>query len=157
MSAQLRLLLVIGASAAIALLLVAGLGRGSTAQLLDPDGPVKELALRDAAAAAQLNEDQVWQDYSPCWQAANPKDAWIRSRYAGQEVKAVAAPADAQYAVVAVQADGIYRRVEVRVTASGYQPLDYEIDERQWEGQWVKVDSGALGHLIHDHCQGAGR
>ena len=62
MSAQLRLLLVIGASAAIALLLVAGLGRGSTAQLLDPDGPVKELALRDAKAAAQLNENQVWQD-----------------------------------------------------------------------------------------------
>ena len=56
-----------------------------------------------------------------------------------------------------MQADGIYRRVEVRVAASGYQPLDYEIDERQWEGQWVKVDSGALGHLIHDHCQGAER
>src|SRR5262249_17450952 len=83
MSAQLRLLLVIGASAAIALLLVAGLGRGSTAQLLDPDGPVKELALRDAAAAAQLNEDQVWQGYSPCRQARDPKDAWVRARDSG--------------------------------------------------------------------------
>jgi len=157
MSAQLRLLLVIGASAVIALLLLAGLGRGSTAQLLDPDGPVKELALRDAKAAAQLDENQVWQHYSPCWQAANPKDAWIRARYAGQEVRAVAAPADAQYAVVGVQADGIYRRVEVRVSASGYQPLDYEIDERQWQGQWVKVDSGPIGHSIHDDCPGAGR
>ena len=157
MSAQLRLLLVIAAGAVIAVFLLAGFRGASTAQLLDPDGPVKALALRDAKAAAQLNESQVWQDYSPCWQAANPKDAWVRARYAGQEVRAVAAPADAQYAVVDVQADGIYRRVEVRVTASGYQPLDYEIDERQWQGQWVKVDSGPIGHSIHDDCPGAGR
>ena len=141
----------------IALFLLACFGGGSTAQPVDPDGPVKALALQDAKAAAQLNQSQVWQDYSPCWQAANPKDAWIRARYVGQEVRPVAAPADAQYAVVAVRADGIYRRVEVRVTASGYQPLDYEIDLRQWEGRWVKVDSGPLGHVIHDDCPGAGR
>ena len=157
MSGQLRLLSVMGAAAGIAPFLLACFGEGSTVPLVDPDGPVKALALRDAKAAAQLNESQVWQDYSPCWQAANPKDAWIRARYVGHEVRPVAAPADAQYAVVAVQADGIYRRVEVRVTASGYQPLDYEIDVRQWEGQWVKVDSGALGHIIHDDCPGARR
>ena len=157
MSSQLRLLLVMGTAAVIAPFLLACFGEGPTVALVDPDGPVKSLALRDAKAAAQLNHSQVWQDYSPCWQAANPKDAWIRARYVGQEVKAVAAPADAQYAVVAVQADGIYRRVEVRVTASGFQPLDYEIDVRQWEGQWVKVDSGALGHIIHDDCPGARR
>lgn len=157
MSTQLRLPLVMTAFTVIALFLLACIGEDSTVALVDPDGPVKALALRDAKAAAQLNHSQVWQDYSPCWQAANPKDDWIRARYVGQEVKAVAAPADAQYAVVAVQADGIYRRVEVRVTASGYQPLDYEIDVRQWEGRWVKVDSGALGHVIHDDCPGAGR
>ena len=152
-----RMLLVIGAGAVIAVFLLAGFGGCSTTQLLDPDGPVKALALQDAKAAAQLNQSQVWQDYSPCWQAANPRDAWIRARYAGHEVQPVAAPAGTEYAVVAVQADGIYRRVEVRVTSSGYEPLDYEIDVRQWEGQWVKVDSGPLGHIIHDDCPGAGR
>lgn len=157
MSSLLRLLLVMGVAAVIAPFLLACYGEDSTVPLVDPDGPVKALALRDAKAAAQLNHSQVWQDYSPCWQEANPKDAWIRARHIGQEVRPVPAPADAQYAVVAVQADSIYRRVEVRVTAIGYQPLDYEIDVRQWEGRWVKVDSGALGHVIHDDCLGARR
>ena len=155
MSSQLPRPLVICCGALIALWLLAGCT--GDPELPDPDGPIRALALRDARAAAQLNESQVWQDYSPCFQAANPRDVWLRERYVGQEVKPLAAPADAQYAVVAVQADGIYRRVEVRVSAVGFRPLDYEIDEREWNGQWVKVDSGALGHLIHDDCSGAGR
>ena len=155
MSPPVRPVLVISGGALIAFCLLAGCV--GDPQLPDPDGPIKVLALRDARAAAQLNEIQVWQDYSPCFQAANPKDAWLRDRYVGQEVKPLAAPADAEYAVVAVRADGIYRRVEVRVSAIGFQPLDYEIDEREWNGQWVKVDSGGLGHLIHDDCPGAGR
>ena len=155
MSSQLQPRLVIcGGAVTVFWLLAACVG---DPQLPDPDGGIRALALRDARAAAQLNESQVWQDYSPCFQAANPKDAWLRERYVGQEVKPLAAPADARYAVVAVQADGIYRRVEVRISAVGFQPLDYEIDEREWDGQWVKVDSGALGHLIHDDCSGAGR
>ena len=148
-----RLPFAIGVCAVGALALMAGCV-GDT-RLPDPDGAIRALALRDARAAAQLNETQVWQDYSPCFQAANPKNAWLRARYVGQEVKPLAAPADAQYAVVAVKPDGIYRRVEVRVSAIGFPPLDYEIDEREWDGQWVKVDSGALGHLIHDDCPGA--
>ena len=153
MSPGIRLPLAIGGGAVSALVLMAGCV--GDPQLLDPDGAIRALALRDAKAAAQLNETQVWQDYSPCFQAANPKNAWLRDRYVGQEIKPLAAPADAQYAVVAVKPDGIYRRVEVRVSAIGFPPLDYEIDEREWDGQWVKVDSGALGHLIHDDCPGA--
>jgi hypothetical protein len=49
-----------------------------------------------------------------------------------------------------------YRRVEVRVQASGLPQLDYEIDERMYGGRWVVVDQGALGHPTADDCQRGG-
>ena len=134
-----------------ALLVVAGAGL-VLAQLLDPDRPVRELALRDARAAAGLDYAQVWRDYSPCYRRLHPEAAFVAEQGHTGGVPTYRAPADTSYTVVAVQADGIYRRAEVRVQAPGFPPLDYEIDERVYGGQWVVVDRGGLGHPISDDC-----
>jgi hypothetical protein len=122
-------------------------------QLLDPDRPARELALSDARAAAQLDWPQVWRDHSPCWQANHPEDQWLRDQEV-QPVEPIKVPADTTYTVVALQADGIYRRIEVRVVPPGLQQLDYEIDLRTYQGRWVVVDIGDLGHHIGDDCAG---
>jgi hypothetical protein len=122
-------------------------------QLLDPDRPARELALRDARAGAQLDYRQVWQDHSPCWQANHPEGQWLLD----QEVPPVERerlPAHTTYSVVGVRSDGVYRRVEVRVVPPGLQQLDYEIDVRPYQGRWVVVDIGDLGHHIGDDCAG---
>jgi hypothetical protein len=121
-------------------------------QILDPDRPVRELALRDARAGAELDFAQVWRDYSPCFQRRNPRADYIAAQSQPDQVQHYRAPADTRYSVVAVTADGIYRRVEVRVEAPGFPPLDYELDVRMYGGRWVLVDRGGLGHPIRDDC-----
>jgi hypothetical protein len=146
-----RPLLVGGAILALGLLVVLV---WLASQLLDPDRPARELALRDARAGAELDWPQVWEDHSPCWQADNPEAEWLRRQTAVRPVQPIKVPADTTYTVVAVQADGIYRRVEVRVVPPGLQQLDYEIDVRPYQGRWVVVDIGDLGHQIGDDCAG---
>jgi hypothetical protein len=126
------------------------------AQVLDPDRPVRDLALRDARAAAELDHAGVWGDYSPCFQRLHPEPAFVAEQRQTGGVPTYPAPADTSYSVVAVRADGPYRRVEVRVEATGFRPLDYEIDERMYGGRWVVVDHGGLGHPISDDCQRGG-
>ena len=127
------------------------------AQLLDPDRPVRELALRDARAAAEMDDAQVWRDGSPCFQRRNPEVDFIAEQNRPGGVRRYRAPADTRYEVVAVRPDGSYRRVEVRVEPPGFPMLDYEIDVRMYGGGWVVVDRGDLGHVIGDDCvQGGG-
>ena len=123
------------------------------ARLLDPDRPVRDLALRDARAAAELDVTQVWRDYSPCFQRLHPEAEFVAEQGQTDGVPRYQAPKDTSYAVVAVTPDGPYRRVEVRVLATGLPRLDYEIDERMYGGRWVVVDRGAIGHPIGDDCQ----
>jgi hypothetical protein len=125
--------------------------------LLDPDRPARELALRDARAAAEMNDAQVWRDYSPCFQRRNPEADYIAAQRQATGVQRYRAPADTRYTAVAVRGDGLYRRVEVRVEAPGLQQFDYELDVRMYGGRWVLVDRGGFGHVIHDDCvQGGG-
>jgi hypothetical protein len=123
-------------------------------QLLDPDRPARELALRDAQAAGRLDYAQLWRDHSACWQSRHPQADWISSQRLGQAEPPHRAPVDTQYTVVAVEDQGPYRRVEVREAPPGYQPRDVEIDVREYAGRWVFVDAGELGHQIEDDCQG---
>jgi hypothetical protein len=123
-------------------------------QLLEPDRPARELALRDARAAGRLDYAQLWRDHSACWQRRHPEADWIRSQGLGQAEPPHQAPADTQYTAVAVEDQGPYRRVEVREAPPGYQPRDVEIDAREYGGRWVFVDAGGLGHQIEDDCQG---
>jgi hypothetical protein len=125
-------------------------------QVLDPDRPVRDLALADARAAAETDYAQVWRDYSPCYQRLHPEAAFVAEQEQPGGVRAYPAPADTTYSVVAVQPAGPYRRVEVRVQPPGFQQLDYEIDERMYGGRWVVVDRGGLGHPISDDCQRGG-
>jgi hypothetical protein len=125
-------------------------------QLLDPDRPVRELALRDARAMIEHNDAQVWQDHSPCWQAHNPRAQWLHEQVVLRHGQEGQPPADTQYSVIAVRDDGLYKRVEVRVQLpAGYGFTgDYEVDVREYGGRWVVVDHGDLGHLIGDDCAG---
>jgi hypothetical protein len=123
-------------------------------QLLDPDRPARELALRDAQAAGRLDYAQLWRDHSDCWQRRHSQADWISSQGLGQAVPPHQAPADTQYTVVAVQDQGPYKRVEVREAPPGHEPRDVEIDVREYGGRWVFVDAGQLGHQIEDDCQG---
>jgi hypothetical protein len=125
--------------------------------VLDPNRPVRELALRDARAAAAMDYGAVWQDYSACFQRRTQRAAFVAEQSQSTGVQRYRAPADTRYSVVAVTAQGAYRRVEVRVEAPGLGQLDYEIDVRMYGGRWAVVDRGDLGHLIHDDCtQGGG-
>ncbi len=146
-----RRLAIMGVAAAVAVLALVGLVVLAL-QLLDPDRPARELALRDARAAAELDYPQLWRDYSPCWQRHNPEASWLLAQRANRDLEPSRAPADTRYSVLAVRRQGVYRRVEVRVEAPGYQQLDYEIDVRMYGGRWVKVDRGSLGHAIADDC-----
>jgi hypothetical protein len=125
-------------------------------QVLDPARPVRDLALRDARAAAQTDYGQVWRDYSACYQRLHPVAAFVAEQEQTAGIPRYPAPADTSYSVIAVRTEGPYRRVEVRVQASGLPQLDYEIDERMYGGRWVLVDRGALGHQISDDCQRGG-
>jgi hypothetical protein len=124
--------------------------------LLDQDRPVRDLALRDARAAAQMDDARVWRDSSACFQRRHPEAEFIAEQGQADGVPRYPAPADTSYSVVAVRSDGLYRRVEVRVEATGHPQLDYEIDARMYGGQWVVVDRGAVGHPIADDCQPGG-
>jgi hypothetical protein len=126
------------------------------AHLLDPDRPVRELALRDARSAAEMDFGQVWRDYSPCFQRRNPEPDFVAEQSQPDQVQHYRAPADTSYSAVEVRAEGPYRRVEVRVQAPGFAQLDYEIDVRMYGGRWALVDRGALGHPISDDCQEGG-
>lgn len=139
----------LGGVAVVAVLVAIGV---LVAWLFDPDRPVRDLALRDARAAAEMDYAQVWRDYSPCYQRRNPEPAFVAEQSQPAGVVRYRAPADTSYAVVAVRTDGIYRRVEVRVQAAGFPQVDYEIDVRMYGGRWVVVDRGALGHPISDAC-----
>jgi hypothetical protein len=123
-------------------------------QLLDPDRPARELALRDAQAAGRLDYAQLWRDHSECWQRRHPEADWISSQGLGRAEPLHRAPADTQYTVVAVQDRGPYKRVELREAPPGYQPRDTEIDVREYGGRWAFVDAGDFGHQIQDDCQG---
>jgi hypothetical protein len=137
---------------AAAVVLLAALGV-LLSRLLDPDRPVRDLALRDARAAAEMDYPQLWRDYSPCYQRLNPEPAFVAAQGLPNGVPTYRAPADTSYRVVSVRPDGPYRRVEVRVEAAGFPVQDYEIDARMYGGRWALVDRGVLGHPISDACQ----
>ena len=118
-------------------------------QLVDPDRPVRDLALRDARAAAELDDAQVWRDSSPCFRRRISEAEFVRLHDAPLQRRA---PADTSYSVVSVRTDGRYQRVEVRVEAPAYGVLEYEIDIRRYSGSWVVVDRGTPGHHIADDC-----
>jgi hypothetical protein len=120
--------------------------------LIDPDRSARDLAMRDVRSRAQLDYGQVWDDLSPCFQRRNPKADWVRSQGIGQFVQPVKAPADTTYSLVSLMHDGVYDRIDVRVTEPGIPSMDVEIDVRQYGGRWVVVDAGALGHEIRDAC-----
>jgi hypothetical protein len=142
----------LGAAAALAVLVALALVL--LPQLLDPDRPARDLALRDTRAAVELKDGQVWRDYSPCFQRRTSMAEFIAEQNAG--VQRHRAPVDTRYSVVAVTPDGVYRRVEVRIEAPGSQPVDIELDVRMYGGRWVLVDRGALGHVIFDDCAHGG-
>jgi hypothetical protein len=125
-------------------------------QLSDPDSAAKGLALRSAQDVAELDFSSAWELYSPCYQQVNPKTEWVALKQS--EVNGAARPLPGtRYDVAAVEQDGIYTRVEVRISSPGRPATEYEIDVRQFNGRWVVVDTGQFGHPIGDYCtQGGG-
>src|SRR5207247_9749007 len=82
-------------------------------QLLDPERPVRELAVRDARAAAERDYTQQWRDHSSCWQARNPQGEWISQQRANERGGGLP-PAGTRYSEVDVRGVDADERAEVR-------------------------------------------